>query len=190
MTGAEPVLRPAAFLDRDGILNVPLVREGRPRSPSSVEQFDLYPEAPAACLRLRELGFAVVVVSNQPELARGGLDRPTLCAMHDELRRRVPVDGVYVCPHDDPDRCGCRKPAPGLLITAAVDLGLDLGASVVVGDRWRDIEAGRRAGCRTVHVDRHYDERKPESADFVAASLADAVRWIGRVIVGEGVTSD
>ncbi len=181
-------LRPAVFLDRDGVLNRPLVRDGRPGTPTSVDELELYPDAPAACTRLRQLGYAVVVVSNQPEVARGTLQPDTLDAIHRELRRHIAVDGLYVCPHDDADRCGCRKPAPGLLTAARADLGLDLGVSVMVGDRWRDIEAGRRAGCRTVHIDRHYSERIPESPDFVAGGLAEAVRWIENVAVGEGVT--
>ena len=109
-------------------------------------------------------------------------------AIHRELRSRVQLDGLYVCLHDDADGCGCRKPAPGLLIAAAVDLGLDLGRSVMVGDRWRDVEAGRRAGCRTVHIYRGYRESPPEGADAVAPSLAEAVRWIEDVVVGEGLT--
>jgi D-glycero-D-manno-heptose 1,7-bisphosphate phosphatase len=137
---------------------------------------------------LRTLGFALVVVTNQPDVARGDLEVEVVDAVHRELRQRVVIDGLYVCLHDDADGCGCRKPAPGLLVAAATDLGLDLTRSVMVGDRWRDVEAGRRAGCRTVHLDRGYDERLPEGADLVAFSLAEAVRWIERVVVGEGVT--
>ncbi len=156
MTRPEPAGRRAVFLDRDGVLNRPLVRHGRPHPPASVEEFELYPEAPAACRRLQALGFVLVVVTNQPDVARGELDAEVVDAVHRELRRQVPIDGLYVCLHDDADGCGCRKPAPGLLLAAAADLGIDLGRSVMVGDRWRDVEAGRRAGCRTVHIDRGY----------------------------------
>jgi D-glycero-D-manno-heptose 1,7-bisphosphate phosphatase len=189
MTGTKPAARSAVFLDRDGVLNRPLVRDGRPHPPLSVEQFELYPEAATVCHRLRALGFALVVVTNQPDVARGVLDAEVVDAMHRELRRQVLLDGLYVCLHDDADGCGCRKPAPGLLTAAAVDLGLDLGRSVMVGDRWRDVEAGRRAGCRTVHIDRGYREQLPEGADVVAAGLAEAVRWIEEVVVGERMTS-
>ena len=179
--------RPAVFLDRDGVLNRSIVRDGRPFPPLSVEQFVLYPEVPDACRRLHSLGYSLVVVTNQPDMARGGLDAAELAAIHDELRRQVLLDGVYVCPHDDADGCGCRKPAPGLLVEATADLGLDLGRSVMVGDRWRDVEAGQRAGCRTVHIDRGYCERRPDAPDVVAADLAEAVRWIEEVVVGKGV---
>ena len=176
------------FLDRDGVLNRPLVRDGRPHPPLSIEQFELYPEAATECFRLHALGFVLVVVTNQPDVARGVLDAKVVDTIHRELRRQVPLDGVYVCLHDDADGCGCRKPAPGLLTSAALDLGLDLGRSVMVGDRWRDVEAGRRAGCRTVHIDRGYREPPPEDADAVAPSLVEAVRWIEDIVVGEGLT--
>lgn len=189
MTRTQPAVRPAVFLDRDGVLNRPLVLDGRPHPPRSVEQFELYPEAAGACHRLHELGYALVVVSNQPDVARGDLDVEVVEDIHRQLRKEVPLDGLYVCLHDDADGCGCRKPAPGMLAAAAADLGLDLGRSFMVGDRWRDVEAGRRAGCRTVHIDRGYRERLPQGADFVAPSLAEAVRWIESVVVDEGVTS-
>jgi D-glycero-D-manno-heptose 1,7-bisphosphate phosphatase len=188
MTGTRSAARPAVFLDRDGVLNRPLVRDGRPYPPLSVEQLEMYPEAATACQRLHALGFVLVVVTNQPDVARGQLDANVVDAIHRELRSRVQLDGLYVCRHDDADGCGCRKPAPGLLTAAAVDLGLDLDRSVMVGDRWRDVEAGRRAGCRTVHIDRGYRESPPEGADAVTSSLAEAVRWIEDVVVGEGLT--
>jgi D-glycero-D-manno-heptose 1,7-bisphosphate phosphatase len=186
----RPVLagRAAVFLDRDGVLNQPRVRHGRPHPPASLEEFELYPETAAACRRLHSLGFVLVVVTNQPDVARGRLDADVVDAIHRELRRRVPIDGLYVCLHDDADGCGCRKPAPGMLVAAAADLGIDLGRSVMVGDRWRDVEAGRRAGCRTVHIDRGYREQLPEGADAVAPNLSEAVRWIEDVVVGEGVS--
>jgi D-glycero-D-manno-heptose 1,7-bisphosphate phosphatase len=189
MTGRQPAARPAVFLDRDGVLNRPLVLDGRPYPPRSVEEFELYPEAAGACHRLHALGFALVVVTNQPDVARGELDVEVVEDIHRQMRREVQIDGLYVCLHDDADGCGCRKPAPGLLTAAAVDLGLDLGRSVMVGDRWRDVEAGRRAGCRTVHIDRGYREQLPQGANFVAPGLAEAVRWIENVAVDEGVTS-
>lgn len=187
MTRPGAAQRQAVFLDRDGVLNRPIVRDGRPFAPVSVEQFELYPEVPSACSRLRALGFMLVIVTNQPDVARGLLDVDDVDAIHGELRRQIPVDGLYVCLHDDADRCPCRKPAPGLLVDAAVEMGIDLGRSIMVGDRWRDVEAGRRAGCLTVHIDRGYREQVPQGADAVTPSLAEAVRWIEDVVVGGGV---
>jgi len=173
--------RRAVFLDRDGVLSFPVVREGIPLAPSSMDEFAIYPEAAPCCDRLHQLGYEVVVVTNQPDVARGVLDPAVLEKMHERLSRQAHVDAVYVCPHDDDDACGCRKPAPGLLLKAAADLHLDLRASFVVGERWRDVEAGRRAGCRTVHVERGYCERAPEGADAVVSGLAEAVLWIENV---------
>jgi D-glycero-D-manno-heptose 1,7-bisphosphate phosphatase len=175
LSDAPATRRQAAFLDRDGVINRPLVREGRPYPPHSVGDLELYPDAEESLHRLRAAGFAVVVVTNQPDVARGTMSREEVHAIHREMCRLVPVDAVYVCFHDDQERCQCRKPAPGLLLDAATDMEIDLAHSFMVGDRWRDVEAGRRAGCRTVHIDRHYLERLPEGADWVTLSLAAAV---------------
>lgn len=173
--------RPAVFLDRDGVLNRPIVRDGRPYPPGSVEEFEILPGSPEACDELHAAGYAVVVVTNQPDIARGTQDAATVEAIHQALRGALYVDAIYVCAHDDADGCRCRKPQPGLLVDAATNLGIDLGASFMVGDRWRDIEAGRRAGCRTILVERGYRERQAEQPDTVVSSLPEAVSWIRRV---------
>ena len=170
--------RPAVFLDRDGVINRPKLRQGRPHPPDSVEELEIYPDASTSLRQLEAAGFTLVVVTNQPDVARGKQRREVVHDINEELIRHLPVEAVYVCFHDDADGCRCRKPAPGLLLEAADDLGLDLGRSFMVGDRWRDIEAGRRAGCRTVHIDRHYAERAPERPDVVTTGLAEAVNWI------------
>jgi D-glycero-D-manno-heptose 1,7-bisphosphate phosphatase len=169
---------PAVFLDRDGVLNAALVLDGRPHPPRSTEEVTLLAGVEDACARLRAGGFALVCITNQPDIARGTLSPATLEAINESLRVRLGLDAVAVCPHDDADGCACRKPEPGLILDAAFRLGLDLDHSVVVGDRWRDIEAGRRAGCPTVLIDYAYDEPRPESPDAVATSLAEAVPLI------------
>jgi D-glycero-D-manno-heptose 1,7-bisphosphate phosphatase len=174
----SPVGRPAVFLDRDGVINLPVIRQGRPHPPGSLEDLEVYPDAVSSLRRLKAAGFALVVVTNQPDVARGLQRHEVVHEINRELRKRVEVAAVYVCFHDDADGCRCRKPAPGLLLDAANDLGLDLTRSFMVGDRWRDVEAGRRAGCRTVYIDRGYSERSPQDADVVTTSLADAVSWI------------
>jgi len=173
-----PEGRPAVFLDRDGVINRPILRQGRPHPPDSLEDLEVYPDAASSLRRLRVAGYALVVVTNQPDVARGLQRAEVVHEINRELRKRVEVAAVYVCFHDDADGCRCRKPAPGLLLDAAQDLGLDLSRSFMVGDRWRDVEAGRRAGCRTVYIDRRYSEGSPQDADMVTTSLADAVSWI------------
>ncbi len=169
-------MKRAVFLDRDGVLNPPEERGGRRHAPLSLEAFRPYPRAAASVEALRQAGLLCLVVTNQPDVAAGELDRATLDAMHEQLVRDVGVDAVYVCLHGDADGCACRKPQPGLLLEAAADWGVDVTASFLVGDRWRDIEAGRAAGCLTILV------TGPESdgahPDYRAGDLEAAVRTI------------
>ncbi len=171
-------LQPAVFLDRDGVLNRVSIRDGLPLGPMTLADFVLFDGVAEDIRRLKAAGYKVVVATNQPEIARGRLAPAALEAMHARLSAEVPVDAIYVCPHSDEDRCGCRKPKPGLLLSAARDLAIDLSRSVMVGDRWRDIEAGTAAGCRTVLVDYGYREEHKTAPDDVVASLAEAVRRI------------
>ncbi len=167
----------AAFLDRDGVLVVSDVVDGVP-TPAAEPR--LLPGVAEACRRLHDAGLLLVMVTNQPDVARGRVDRAAVDAVNDGLRRALGLDDVRVCPHDDADGCRCRKPAPGMLLDAAREAGVDLAASVMVGDRWRDIEAGRSAGTRTVFVDHGHPERRPDAPDLVVASLLDAVPFIVR----------
>ncbi|MGW4365724.1 D-glycero-alpha-D-manno-heptose-1,7-bisphosphate 7-phosphatase [Nocardia takedensis] len=149
---------PAVFLDRDGVLNRALVRDGRPGSPATVEEMEILPGVRQACLRLRAAGFALVVITNQPDIARGRLAWSQLRLMHEHLGAVAEFDAILVCPHDDADHCGCRKPAPGMVREAERTLGIDVAASVVVGDRWSDIALGGALGCRTVLIGDGYGE--------------------------------
>jgi D-glycero-D-manno-heptose 1,7-bisphosphate phosphatase len=173
-----PAASRAVFLDRDGVLVRALGGEGPPRSARTLAELELLPDVEDACTVLRQAGFTLVVVTNQPEIARGTLDAETVARQNDVLRAALPLDEIVVCPHDDEDGCDCRKPKPGMLLDAAARLGLDLASSFMVGDRWRDVEAGRRAGCRVVFVDRAHDEQQGPEPDAVVQSLGDASRWI------------
>lgn len=168
----------AVFLDRDGVLNAAVVRSGKPHPPASAEDVVLLPGVVEACATLRSAGRVLICITNQPDIARGLQTREAVDAINGAIRRACALDDVRVCPHDDADGCGCRKPSPGLITDAARDWGISLAGSVVVGDRWRDVESGRRAGCRTVFIDHGYAERRPEAPDFVAGSLSQAVPWI------------
>jgi D-glycero-D-manno-heptose 1,7-bisphosphate phosphatase len=166
------------FLDRDGVINRAFVRDGKPYPPDRIEDLEILPGVPEALARLRAAGFRLVVVTNQPDVARGTQRREVIDAMHARLAAALPLDEFRVCDHDDKDGCRCRKPAPGLLEDAAREAGLDLSRSFMVGDRWRDVEAGRRAGCTTIFVDRDYAERRPQAPDVTVPSLAAAADWI------------
>lgn len=168
----------AVFLDRDGVLNESIVCDGRPHPPATVEEFRFLPGVLDACERLRQAGFVLLVVTNQPDVARGQQDKAVVEEMHKLVLESLPIEAVYVCPHDDADGCECRKPSPGMLLDAAREWNLNLESSFMVGDRWRDVEAGRRAGCSTVFVDRGYSEPAPENPDAIVSDLGGAAEWI------------
>jgi D-glycero-D-manno-heptose 1,7-bisphosphate phosphatase len=169
--------RRAVFLDRDGVLIAAVVRDGVPRPPGDVDEVEVLPGVAEACTRLRTAGFELVVVTNQPDIARGTQTKEAVRRVNDVLLMTLPLDEFVVCPHDDADGCACRKPKPGMLVDAAQRRGIDLDASFMVGDRWRDVEAGLRAGCRTVFVDRGYDERSVQP-DASVSDLGEAAVWI------------
>lgn len=169
-------MKPAVFLDRDGVLNRAVVVQRRPAAPLRLEDFEILPDVPDALARLKAAGYALVVVTNQPDVARGRLNLKVVEAMHARLSAELPLDEIRVCYHDEADQCPCRKPAPGLLLAPPT---YDVRQSAMVGDRWRDVEAGRRAGCRaTIFVDYDYDEALPHEPDVRVHSLSEAADWI------------
>jgi D-glycero-D-manno-heptose 1,7-bisphosphate phosphatase len=174
------VMRRAVFLDRDGVLNRAFVRAGTPHPPPSLAELELLPGVPQAIRALKAGGYWLVVVTNQPDIARGMVPRAVSEEMNRWLKATLPIDAVLMCAHDDSDQCGCRKPRPGLILQAARDFEIDCGSSYMVGDRWKDMEAGRRAGCTTFFVDHGYGEALPESYDFRVSSLLDAARTLLR----------
>ena len=166
----------AAFLDRDGVLVETLVRDGRAHAAVTLAEFRICPEAPAQIARLKTAGLRPIVFTNQPEVARGTLSPEVLDRMHSRLRVAVGVDDILVCGHLDRDGCACRKPRPGMLESAARKWDLDLSASFVVGDRWRDIDAGRAVGCYTVLIERPYSQCREANARVAdLTSAVDAV---------------
>jgi len=176
----------AVFLDRDGVLNDVAGDGRRARSPRSVEEVRVAVGAAEAVRRLRAAGLLVVAVTNQPDVARGSLGAPEAVAITRTLVDALALDDAYVCMHDGPDACACRKPKPGLLTTAAGDWGISLADSWLVGDRWVDVAAGRVAGVRTVLLDRPYSQdpsggvASPSGlrAEIVVTTLAEAVAAI------------
>jgi D-glycero-D-manno-heptose 1,7-bisphosphate phosphatase len=166
------------FLDRDGVVVEAVRRDGRPYPPAGVDEMVVPPGVRPALEKLKAAGFLLLVVTNQPDVARGTTTRAAVEAIHAALLAALPLDGIYACYHDDAEGCGCRKPAPGLLVDAAREWDVDLFRSFMVGDRWRDAEAGAAAGCRTVFIDHGWKERQPERYDAKVSSLAAAAAWI------------
>jgi D-sedoheptulose 7-phosphate isomerase len=171
--------RAAIFLDRDGVLNRAYVRDGKPFPPPGQKELEILPDVASSLRDLKSHGFALYVITNQPDVARGTLTVDTVEAMHSQLRSSLPIDDIFVCYHDDKDDCACRKPKPGLLFEAQRKHNIDLSRSFVIGDRWRDIDAGHNAGCKTILIDYGYRERKPaHPPDATARSLREAADWI------------
>lgn len=156
------------------MINRALVKNGRPYPPMQLVDLEVLPGVQTSLLSLRRAGYILIVVTNQPDVARGILSRQAVEEIHRLLKNQLTLDEFRTCYHDDSDCCACRKPKPGALLSAAEDHEIDLAQSYMVGDRWRDIEAGRRAGCRTIFIDHGYEEVKPEQFDFKVGSLAQA----------------
>jgi D-glycero-D-manno-heptose 1,7-bisphosphate phosphatase len=170
--------RPAVFLDRDGVLNESVVRNGVPHPPDNVESVRLCEGVETACRRLVDAGLPLFVVTNQPDIARGTTTPETVEAINAHLRSILPITEIAVCSHDDADNCACRKPRPGLLLDLANRHDIDISKSVMVGDRWRDLEAGIAAGTSTVWIDRMYTEQQPTTWDLRCRELIAGVDWI------------
>ena len=175
-------LVPAVFLDRDGVINRALERDARPYPPTSLAEFEILPEVPAACAKLKAAGFLLVVATNQPDVGRGTLAKEVVEKIHAHMMAQLPIDRVEVCFHPGKgvSDCDCRKPKPGMLLRAANELGIDLAQSWMVGDRWRDIDCGHAAGCKTIFIDRGYAEELKQKPDFSARNLGGAADIILR----------
>ncbi len=180
-------MKRAVFLDRDGVLNRAFLRGGVLSPPERPDQVEILPGAAEACQLLRQAGYVLIVVTNQPDVARGRQHQEVVEAINSTIRSAVSVDEVRVCYHDDNDGCECRKPAPGMILSAGRDWSIDLSESFMVGDRWRDIEAGRRAGCQTVLVGDHHEEGGRVVPDHQVDSLGAAAGIILKQRRGEEV---
>jgi D-glycero-D-manno-heptose 1,7-bisphosphate phosphatase len=171
-------MAPAIFLDRDGVINVPVVVNGKSYPPADIKNFRLIDGVKKSIIAFRDAGYRTIIVTNQPDVATGEQKRSVVEAMHAILRRELVIDDIYVCYHIDQDACDCRKPKPGMLIDAQRKWNLDLDKSYMIGDRWRDIEAGTAAGCQTIFLDYGYVEKSPENPDYIIKTLAQSVPLI------------
>jgi len=168
--------RGAIFLDRDGVINKAILRDGKPYSPRSLEEFVFNDGIKEAVYRMKELGYRVFVVSNQPDIARGEISQNILDRMSEKIRLELPLDDIFICLHDDHHDCPCRKPKPGMLMRAVEEWGIDLSSSFMIGDTWKDMEAGRAAGCKSILLDAYYNQ--DVLCDFRVKSLLDAISII------------
>lgn len=170
----------AVFLDRDGVLNRAIIRDGKPYAPKNPEEIEILPGVSEALEGLKRSGYLLIVVTNQPDVARGNLRQADVEAIHARMAEVLPVDDFFSCFHDSGDECDCRKPRPGMLLDAASRWNVDLSRSYMVGDRWRDVDAGNAAGCTVFFVDYGYDEPRPSGLYRRVNSLSEAVNLIMR----------
>lgn len=174
-------MKRAVFLDRDGVINRAFVRDGKSYPPTSLAEVEILPQVDEALANLKAAGYLLIVITNQPDVATGKVSKLTVDQINSFLIESLPIDQFRTCYHEDGDGCECRKPKPGSLFDAAKEHQIDLKKSFMVGDRWRDVEAGQSAGCKTFFINYGYQEKQPEFPDFIVSSLAE----VAQIILGE-----
>lgn len=178
---ANSETKKAVILDRDGVINAVTVLEGVPRPPRGLGDFQLLPGVKSAIDDLRKAGFLVFCLTNQPEIARGTIDRENVDAISSYLVERVGIQEVFVCAHDDADKCLCRKPLTGGVEHFFSKYNLTKVGSFLVGDRGKDIDAGLSAGLRTILISNGYYESQSINHDYLVRNISEAVEIITRV---------
>jgi len=168
----------AVFLDRDGVLNKVVLKNGKPYPPSCAADLEVFPEASEVCTRLKAMGFLLIAVTNQPDISRKTQTIEAVEAMHQKLNTYLPLDDVVVCYHDDSDDCDCRKPKPGMLVSSRNKWDLDFSQSFLIGDRWRDIAAAQSVNCCPIFIDYSYQEKQPSLPYVSVKSLSEAGDFI------------
>ena len=172
----------AVFLDRDGVINEVNIKNGLPFSPNSLDDLSIFPGVKEAIIKLKKLNFICLVVTNQPDVSRGKITKEEVIKINQFIINETNVDEFFICYHDDLDNCNCRKPKPGLLLNAAKKWNIDFKSSYLIGDRWRDINAGNAVGCNTIFLDYGYNDIKPQKPNFVTDSLIKASEIIEKNI--------
>jgi len=165
-------------LDRDGVLNKVDIINGKPFPPDSLKNLEIYDDVYSSLEKLRKYNYKLIVVTNQPDIARGKTDFLTVSKINAYLYHTLKLDGIYMCTHDSTDFCSCRKPRPGMIYQAANDFGLSLTNSFLIGDRWRDVEAAQNSGCEPIFINRKYCEKLPTGKFLIANSLQEATNLI------------
>ena len=184
-------MKRAIYLDRDGVINEVFFRGGdnnKPIAPWEMVEFRLIKNIKKPLKYLRQMGFHLFIVTNQPDIAKGILKFSTVKKMNDIVMNELPIDEIMVCPHIDSDICNCRKPKPGMILTLGKKWGINLEDSFLIGDNWKDIESGETAGCRTILIDKFYN--KSVKADFRVENLTMSVEVVKSHVTKTATTKD
>ncbi|MCB9062450.1 MAG: HAD-IIIA family hydrolase [Halobacteriovoraceae bacterium] len=168
----------AVFLDRDGVINKSIVREGKPYPPQSISEFEFNPGIHEVCRSLKENGFILIVVTNQPDYKRGTQKLDVIEQLNTHVANKLPIEKVYCCLHDNEDNCNCRKPKPGMILMGIEEFNIDPMQSFMIGDRTSDISAGKACGLKTIFIDYHYEEKQNEIPDYTVESIKNIVEII------------
>jgi D-glycero-D-manno-heptose 1,7-bisphosphate phosphatase len=168
----------AIFLDRDGVINQVNLVDGKPYPPKDISELILLPKVNEALQLLKDAGYVLIVITNQPDVVRGKTKIEVVEAINQFLKDSLPIDDFFTCYHDDIEDCSCRKPKPGNILKAADQYNINIPSSFMIGDRWRDIEAGISAGCKTFFIDYSYQEKQPKFYDYKVKSLDEAAKII------------
>jgi D-glycero-D-manno-heptose 1,7-bisphosphate phosphatase len=174
------VMKQAVFFDRDGVLNRPIIRKKKPYAPRKLEDFLIYKDAKLSIKKLIKNNFLIFVITNQPDIGNGLMKREELEYMHQKLKTDIEIDKIYICEHSQKEKCECRKPSPFFLMQAKNEYNLDIQSCYFVGDRYSDMQASRSMKCKSIFIDRKYDETP--SMDFVhkVNGIKEAVNYILR----------
>jgi len=171
-------LKSAVFLDRDGVVCMPIIRNGKPYPPSSTKELKIIQGLEEAAHSFYKANLEVVIITNQPDIGNGHTTFAEVNKINEKIMNKTGIEHFYICPHIESDSCLCRKPKAGLLIKSAFELGISLQKSYLIGDRWKDIEAGQKVGCDTYFIDYSYSEKKPTPPYTKVTSVLEASRII------------
>ena len=169
----------AVFFDRDGVLNIPSVLNGKPYAPRKFIDFKIYDGVKESLEKIKSAGFFIVVITNQPDIGNGLVDIKEINVMHEFLKKELPIDYIEICPHSQTSNCNCRKPKPGLIFSAVDKHKIDLSKSWLIGDRWSDIVAGVSSGLKTIFIDHKYTEKTQNfGPDYVVSTTQKACELV------------
>ena len=177
---SSKVKNKAIFLDRDGVLNKSIIVNNLPFPPSNINEMEILPGVYEGIQLLKHSGFKLIVITNQPDVARGITDIEVVNELNNFILHELKIDEIKCCFHDDSDNCQCRKPKPGMILDAANEWNIDLSISYLIGDRWRDIETAKNTKLTTILIDYEYNEKKV-NADFKCNNFEQAVNFVLKI---------